>query len=85
MSGMPSLQVRVLPEHLYRRLREEAVSENRSITQETIVLLKEALDMETRKKTARRMLVQRILRTPPPVDPQKIPDPADLLREDRGR
>ncbi len=82
---MPSLQVRDLPEHIYRRLREEAASENRSIRQETIVLLRKALEMETRKKTARRELVQRILRTPPPADPQKIPDPADLLREDRGR
>ncbi len=82
---MPSLQVRDLPEHIYRRLREDPDAENRSITQETIVLLKEALEMQTRKKLARRQLVQRILRTPPPAEPQKIPDSADLLREDRGR
>jgi plasmid stability protein len=82
---MPALQVRDLPEHVYRRLKDEAASENRSIAQETIVLLKEALEMETKKKLARRLLVQRILRTPSPADPQKIPDPADLLREDRGR
>jgi len=81
---MPSLQVRDLPEHVYRKLKDEADSENRSIAQETVVLLREALEMQTKKKLARRLLVQRILRTPPLADPARIPDPADLLREDRG-
>ena len=82
---MPSLQVRDLPEHLYRKLVEKAASEHRSIAQETVVLLEKALEMETKRKTARRILIERILRTPPPADPQKIPDPVELLREDRGR
>jgi plasmid stability protein len=82
---VPALQVRDLPDHLYRKLVEKAAAEHRSIAQETVVLLEKALEMETKKKTARRMLIEKILRTPPPSDPQKIPAPVDLLREDRRR
>jgi len=72
---VPALQVRDLPDHLYRKLVEKASADHRSIAQETVVLLEKA----------RRMLIERILRTPPPADPHKILDPVDLLREDRGR
>ncbi|OHD26143.1 MAG: hypothetical protein A2V99_02135 [Spirochaetes bacterium RBG_16_67_19] len=81
---MPSLQVRDLPEHLYRKLVEKAASEHRSIAQETVVLLEKALEMETEKKVARQELLERILKKPP-ADPKKIPDPVDLIREDRRR
>jgi plasmid stability protein len=82
---VPALQVRDLPDHLYRKLVEKAAAEHRSIAQETVVLLEKALEMETRKKTTRRMLIEKILRTPPLVDPLKIPASAELLREDRER
>jgi plasmid stability protein len=82
---LPSLQVRDLPEHLYRKLVERAASERRSIAQQTVVLLEKALNMETKRKIARKQLIERILRNPPPADPQQIPNPVDLLREDRGR
>jgi plasmid stability protein len=82
---MPSLQVRDLPEHVYRKLIEIAALENRSIAQETIVLLEKALGMETKKKTRRKQLIEKILRTAPIAEPQKIPDPVGLLRQDRSR
>jgi plasmid stability protein len=82
---MPSLQVRDLPEHVYRKLREQAALEHRSIARETIVLLEKALEMETRKKIKRKQLLAKILRTAPLIDPQKIPDPVELLRQDRSR
>ena len=81
---MSTLQVRNLPEHLYRRLAERASAEHRSITQETVVLLEKALNMETKNKTARRQLIDRLLKCPP-ADPRKVPDPVALLREDRDR
>jgi plasmid stability protein len=81
---VPSLQVRDLPEHLYRKLVEKAASEHRSIAQETVVLLEKALEMETEKKAVRQKLLERILRKPP-ADPKIIPDPVDLIREDRRR
>lgn len=82
---MPSLQVRNLPEYIYRKLSEKAASEHRSIAQETIVLLEKALEMETKKKSGRRQVIEKILRTAPLADPHKIPDPVKLLREDRRR
>jgi plasmid stability protein len=81
---VPSLQVRNLPEHIYRRIAESAHAERRSIAQETVVLLEKALNMETKKKTARQELIDRILKKPP-ADPRKIPDPVHLIREDRRR
>ncbi len=82
---MPSLQVRDLPEHVYRKLRDQAAIEHRSIAQETVVLLEKALEMETKKKIKRKQLLEKILRTAPLLDPRKIPDPVELLRQDRGR
>ena len=82
---MPSLQVRQMPEHLYQKLVEKATSEHRSIAQEAVVLLEKALEMETNKKNTRRQLIDKILRMPPPAGPHRIPDPVDLLREDRSR
>lgn len=81
---MPSLQVRDLPEHLHRKIAEKAAAEHRSIAQQTIVLLEKALQMEMKKKNARKQLIERILRTPPAA-PGRIPDPVALIREDRGR
>jgi plasmid stability protein len=82
---MPTLQVRDLPEHVYRKLIEKAALEHRSIAQETIVLLEKALGMEIEKKSRRKQLLEKILRTPPIIDPQKIPDPVELVRQDRSR
>jgi plasmid stability protein len=81
---VPSLQVRNLPEHINRRIAERASTKHRSIAQETVVLLEKALNMETEKKMARQELIDRILKKPP-ADPKKIPDPVDLIREDRRR
>jgi hypothetical protein len=41
---MPLLQVRDVPEDLYKTIAEIAEQDNRSIAQETIVLLKRALN-----------------------------------------
>ena len=45
---MPSLQVRNLPEYIYRKLVEKATSEHRSIAQQTIVLPKKGTDTDHR-------------------------------------
>ena len=51
---MPSLQVRDLPEYIYRKLVEKAASEYRSIAQQTIILLKKA----------RTQIIDQILKSP---------------------
>jgi plasmid stability protein len=41
---MPTLQVRDLPQDVYHRLQQKAIQAHRSIAQETVVLLREALN-----------------------------------------
>lgn len=80
---MPSLQVRDLPEHIYQKIVQLADAERRSITQETIVLLEKALEIEKQNKERRKVLFNSILnetnQTP------DVLDPVPLIREDRER
>jgi len=81
---MPLLQVRDIPEDLYERLSSIAEQDNRSIAQETIVLLKKALNFkETRMKRRIRLLDE--IKNNKIENVDKLPDPADLVREDRER
>lgn len=81
---MPLLQVRDLPEDLYEKLSLVAAADNRSLAQETIVLLRKALGLEQERIARRRKLLEEISsRKIPRVD--DLPDPADLIREDRER
>lgn len=81
---MPLLQVQDMPEDLYEKLSQIAEQENRSITQETIVLLKKASNYKE-SRIARRKRILRGIRSDIIVDSSKFPDPADLIREDRER
>lgn len=81
---MPLLQVRDMPEDLYERLSQIAEQDNRSITQETIVLLKKALNYKESRISRRKRILKEI-RNDIIVDSNKFPDPAVLLREDRER
>jgi hypothetical protein len=81
---MPSLQVRDVPEELYETLARVAQVEKRSIAQQTIVLLKNALNL-TDERMARRKSVLREIDNLNPRDTNSFPDPAELVREDRDR
>ena len=81
---MPLLQVRNFPKELYEALSQVASSENRSIPQQTIVLLRNALGKNQDLKIRRQAVLQRI----DELDikkAKKIPDPVQLVREDRDR
>jgi predicted nucleic acid-binding protein len=58
---MPFLQVRDLPEHLYQEIVQLAEADRRNITQETIVLLEKALNIEKENKKRRQKSVVKIL------------------------
>ena len=80
---MPTLQVRDLPEDVYIRLSMIAKEENRSIAQQTVVLLKESLGLHTNNKLRRKALLESIR-------DKTYPDTSDvdevaLIREDRER
>jgi hypothetical protein len=82
--NMPLLQVRDIPNDLYEKLSRVAEEDNRSIAQETVVLLKKALDYsEERILRRKRILVEIQKFKIENVD--KFPDPVKLIREDRER
>jgi plasmid stability protein len=81
---MPLLQVRDIPDDLYESLARAAKMENRSIAQETIVLLRSALALKEERKSRRKRILEEIHNIHI-ENPDNLPDPADLVREDRSR
>lgn len=82
---MPSIQVRDLPEQIYRKLQINAQKDHRSLSQQAIVTLKKGLDIDENPKERRRILVDQILSRRVLIDSDKLDDPAKLIREDRDR
>ena len=82
---MATLQVRNLPEHIYNKIVELAEEDRRSITQETIILLEKALEMEKQNKKHRKKLLNKIIDETQTDSFDEVPDPVPLIREDRNR
>ena len=82
---MPSIQVRDLPEQIYRKLQINAKKDHRSLSQQAIVTLKKGLDIDENPKERRRILVDQILSRRVLIDSDKLDDPTSLIREDRDR
>jgi antitoxin FitA len=80
---MPVLQVRDLPEEIYAELSYLAQKERRSLSQETIVILKNGITAKLGNHEMRKKLLQE--ENPLDVEEQKLPDLAALIREDRER
>jgi hypothetical protein len=81
---MPLLQVRDCPRELYETISQVAEMENRSIAQETIVLLKNALNITQERKLRRKNVLQRISNLHL-KNTENFPDPEKLIREDRDK
>ena len=62
----------------------QAEADNRSIAQETIVLLKKSLNY-TQERVARRRQVLEEIKTLNLSNTDSFPNPVDLIREDRDR
>jgi plasmid stability protein len=81
---MPTLQVRNLPDHIYRKIVERAKAKRSSITSETIYLLQRSLEMDENKREQRLALIKAMEENQ--LDNVKnLPDPVDLIRSDRDR
>jgi hypothetical protein len=81
---MPLIQVRDVPEHIYRRLAEQAKTERRSLSQQTIAVLAKGLDVSVDLKARRQWALAEIRRRS--GGPRRTaPDFARLIREDRDR
>ena len=79
---MSTLQVRDIPADLYENLTKVAKMENRSIAQETIVLLRAALNLKEERKSRRKKVLEEIGEINL-NNVEKFPDPELLIREDR--
>lgn len=84
---MPSLQVREVPEVLYRKLADRAKAQHRSIAQETIHILSEKLDIEESPKEKRKKIFARSRERNKKYNIASYdrPDVVELIREDRDR
>lgn len=82
---MSSLQVRELPETVYRQLKRRAEEDHRSIAQEAIAILAKGLDVSSSPKARRVQLLQEIAQESKPNAALDTLDPVTLIREDRDR
>jgi len=55
---MPLIQVRDVPEHIYRLLAEQAERERRSLAQQVVAVLARGLQVEVDAKARRRALIE---------------------------
>ncbi|MGA2184315.1 MAG: hypothetical protein ABSH47_14930 [Bryobacteraceae bacterium] len=81
---MPLIQVRDVPEHIYRLLVELAERERRSLAQQVVAVLARCLRVDVDVKARRRALLDAI-RSGPSAQAGKLINPAGLIHEDRRR
>lgn len=81
---MPSLQIRNLPEHLYRILFEKARRNRRSLAQQATIELEKITEVEQRSRRLEAVArIREELLEDGPIDTTL--DPVDAVREDRDR
>jgi len=81
---MPSLQVREVPEAVYGALSEASRREHRSLSQQALVTLERGLGLREESPLRRKRLLEAIADTPISAA-EALPDPVDMIREDRNR
>jgi hypothetical protein len=81
---MPLIQIRDVPDEIYRLLAEQAERERRSLAQQAVAVLARGLEVDLDAKARRRALVAN-LQSAAPARPRKLRIPARLIREDRYR
>ena len=81
---MPLLQVRDFPKDIYEEIKYEARRQNRTIAQQTIVLIKKGLGEEISNQERRRRLLDETMKRFIPEEVKKV-DAVKLIREDRSR
>ena len=82
---MPSLQVRDLPETLYKKLLTEAEKDHRSLGQQAVVILAKGLGVSENSKERRKNILRSFRDEPVHTLNKPLKNPATLIREDRDR
>jgi plasmid stability protein len=78
---MPSLQIRDLPDDVYRALAERARRQGRSLAQQALFELRRMAEVEAEER--RRATLDALRDRQWPESLATLPDPVDLVREDR--
>ena len=81
---MPALQIRNLDQGIYDTIVSLAKEENRSIAQQTVVLLRSALKLDARKIQLNNAL-ETIKNIQIKEPHRRYPSSEELIREDRDR
>ena len=81
---MPLLQVRDFPEDIYKKIVNEAKKQNRTISQQVVVMLERYLGRNESNVARRKELIKRISSRKISNEVKAI-DPVVLIREDRDR
>jgi len=82
--GMPTLQVRDVPEHIYNALVRQAAQERRSLAQQAVTVLAKGIGVPLDVKAQGKELLAEIKRAVGGRG-KKLSDPVKLIREDRSR
>jgi len=82
---MPSLQVRELPEPVYRKLSELAHKEHRSISQQATIILARGLFNDENSQGKRKSIIEEIRSQGNELRKYHLKDPVELIREERDR
>jgi len=81
---MPLLQVRDFPGDIYDEITHEARRQNRTIAQQTIVLIKKGLGEEISNRERRRRVLEKSSERTVSREAKEV-DYVKLIREDRDR
>jgi hypothetical protein len=81
---MPTLQVRDVPEHIYRRLVDDAQRERRSLAQQTVAVLAKGLKVDIDPRERRRRALEKASLIDRNLT-KHLPSAVKLIREDRER
>jgi len=81
---MALVQVRDMPEPMYRLLVTQARKQRRSLAQQVVATLARGLETELDARQRRRTILEAI-RDGGPLAGRRLSDPVKLVREDRGR
>ena len=82
---MPILQIRDLPDPIYQKLAQQARKEHRSLSQQAIVELAKAMNINLSAKNRRHRVIESIHEIHRHTSVKTEKDPLDWIREDRGR
>ncbi len=82
---MASLQIRDLPEPLYRKLLDEAKRQHRSLSQQAVAVLEKGLGISEEWRSRRRKVLAKIVESGSISHAESLPEAVTLIKEDRAR